>query len=39
MQDHPDTKKELIKLEKARRFLNEKGVFDADSFYELINEQ
>lgn len=39
MQEHPDTNNELIKLEKARAFLNKNGVFDEDSFYELLIEQ
>lgn len=38
MQDHPDTHQELIKLQKARLYLQENGVFDGDSFYELIIE-
>ncbi len=39
MQDHPDTNNELIKLKKARAYLNINGVFDEDSFYELLIEQ
>lgn len=39
MQDHPDTNEELIKLKKARLFLKQNGVFDEDSFFELIIEQ
>jgi len=38
MQDHPDTKNELIKLDRAKSFLKENGVMDIDSFYELIEE-
>ncbi len=39
MQDHPDTNRELTKLKSARLYLNENGVFDTDSFYELLSEQ
>lgn len=39
MQDHPDTDNELKKLEKARTHLNDNGVFDEDSFFELYIEQ
>jgi hypothetical protein len=39
MQEHPDTDNELKKLEKARAFLKENGVFDEDSFFELLIEQ
>jgi hypothetical protein len=39
MQEHPDTDNELKKLEKARAYLKENGVFDEDSFFELIIEQ
>lgn len=38
MEDHQDTKNELIKLEKARAYLNSKGVFNDSSFFEFINE-
>ncbi len=38
MQDHPDTNYELYKLQEARIFLKNNGVFDDDSFYELICE-
>ena len=38
MQDHPDTDKELKKLSKARNYLSQNGVFDEDSFFELLNE-
>jgi hypothetical protein len=38
MQGHPDTKEELKKLYKAQAFLNENGVFDADSFFEFLIE-
>lgn len=37
MQDHPDTQKELPKLERAKAFLNSEDIFDIDSFYEFIN--
>lgn len=39
MQDHSDTIKELKKLETARAYLKENGVFDEDSFFELLIEQ
>jgi len=39
MQQHPDTAKELIKLKAAKTYLNKNGVFDEDSFYELLIEQ
>jgi hypothetical protein len=39
MKDHPDTSKELKKLDRTRNFLKENDVFDEDSFYELLNEQ
>lgn len=39
MQDHADTNNELEKLKVARAFLHENGVFDEDSFFELISEQ
>jgi hypothetical protein len=38
MSDHPDTKKELSKLEKVRDYLLEQGISDIDGFFELINE-
>jgi hypothetical protein len=38
MSDHPDTKHELSKLNIARDYLLSNGVFDADSFYEWVNE-
>jgi|SRR5699024_8969178 len=38
MQEHPDTDNELLKLRKAKEYLRENGVFDTDSFYELLNE-
>ncbi len=39
MQEHPDTVDELAKLKAARVYLNQNGVFDQDSFYELLIEQ
>lgn len=36
MQGHQDTNKELIKLSKVKSYLKQNGVFDEDSFYELI---
>ncbi len=38
MLDHPDTKNELTKLNLAREYLNKNGVFDEDSFFELLIE-
>jgi hypothetical protein len=38
MQDHPDTSKELLKLEKGKSYLMKNGVIDDASFYELLNE-
>jgi len=35
----PHLQQELTKLEKCRSFLQENDVFDADSFYELMNEE
>lgn len=39
MQEHPDTNNELIKLRNAKEYFKNIGIFDADSFYELLNEQ
>lgn len=39
MQDHSDTLKELEKLRNARLYLNRNGVFDEDSFFELLSEE
>lgn len=39
MKDHPDTEKELMKLNEARNYLQTNGVFDDASFFELILEQ
>lgn len=39
MEDHPDTANELVKLKAARTYLNQNGVFDQDSFFELLIEQ
>jgi hypothetical protein len=39
MQEHSDTNNELKKLEIARTYLKQNGVFDEDSFFELIIEQ
>lgn len=38
MKDHPDTRNELLKIEKAKSFLLEHGVFDRDSLYEFKTE-
>lgn len=32
------TQKEMLKLERCRNYLNDRNVFDADSFYELLIE-
>ncbi len=37
--DRPHTKKEMEKIGKCRDYLKTKGVFDADSFYEFLNEE
>lgn len=39
MQDHPGTNLELKKLFAAKKYLEEKGVFNDDSIFELIKEQ
>lgn len=38
MQEHADTRNELIKLKQARAFF-QRIMFDQASFFELINEQ
>ena len=38
MQDHPDTANELTKLNAAKRYLNQNGVLDEYSFFELLGE-
>jgi len=38
MQGHPDTSKELPKLDRAKAFLKNNGVLDRDSFYEFKSE-
>ncbi|MBP6871945.1 MAG: hypothetical protein KBC43_08060 [Bacteroidales bacterium] len=38
MQDFPDTQIELDKLYAAQRYLKDNGVFDIDSFFELLRE-
>jgi hypothetical protein len=38
MKDREHTLAELNKLEKAKQFLKENGVFDSDSFYEFLTE-
>lgn len=37
--DRPHTKKEMQKIDRCRDYLKDNGVFDADSFYEFLNEQ
>jgi hypothetical protein len=39
MQDRPHTKKELLKLDRCRNYINEHDVNDADSFYEFLSEE
>lgn len=39
MQEHPDTNNELTKLKEARTYLRQNGVFDQDSFFELLIQQ
>lgn len=36
MQDRPHTNDELIKINKARDYLKDEGVYDADSFQEIF---
>ncbi|MDD2475082.1 MAG: hypothetical protein PHI32_04115 [Dysgonamonadaceae bacterium] len=38
MEDREHTRVELQKLERAKSYLRENGVFDEDSFFELLNE-
>ena len=38
MQQHPETNNELLKLDKCKNYLQSKGVFDNDSFFEIIGE-
>lgn len=37
--DRPHTQKEMLKIDRCRDYLKNNGVFDADSFYEFLNEQ
>ncbi|QEK51880.1 hypothetical protein FYC62_09650 [Pedobacter aquae] len=39
MKDHDDTKNELDKLNTAQQYLKSQGIFDYDSFFELLNEE
>lgn len=39
MNERTHTMRELEKLEKCKEFLKRNGVFDDNSFYEMINEQ
>lgn len=39
MQDREHTKIELQKLDRCREFLKNKGIYDAESYYEFIKEQ
>ena len=39
MKDHDDTLNELTKLNNAKQYLKSKGVFNTDSFFELLNEE
>ncbi len=36
--DRPHTKEEMQKIENCRKYLKDNNVFDADSFYEFLNE-
>ena len=36
-QEHQDTKKEHTKLKQAKQYLESEGVFDEETFYELLN--
>ena len=38
MEDREHTRVELQKLERAKSYLRENGVFDEDSFFEFLNE-
>jgi hypothetical protein len=37
--NRPHTKTEMQKMDRCRDYLRDKGVFDADSFFEFLNEQ
>ncbi len=37
MQEHPETNEELLKLNRAKLFLDSNGIIDKDSFYEYLN--
>lgn len=38
MRDHPDTERELQKIQTVRSYLKENGVFDDDSFIDFIQD-
>lgn len=38
MQEHPETNKELLKLNRAKSFLGLNDIIDKESFYEYLNE-
>ena len=38
MQEHPETNRELQKLNRCKSYLQSKGVFNDDSFFEVIGE-
>ena len=38
MQEHPDTQQELKKLNNCKNYLQSEGVFDDDSFYEIVSK-
>jgi len=38
MEERPHTAEELVKLERCKEFLQQNGVYDIDSFKELLNE-
>lgn len=37
--DRPHTQQEMQKIDRCKAYLKSNGVFDADSFYEFLNEQ
>lgn len=39
MQEHIETGKELQKLERCKNYLQSQGVFDNDSFFEIIGDE
>ena len=37
-EDHPDTRREMKKIQQVRSYLQSEGIIDEDSFYELLIE-